>query len=147
MSHDMTLIAETLRQDGYRVTPQRQLVIDTICALGGHVTPEATYEQIQETAPTMSRATVYRNLHFLTERGVLTATQQGNGRLAYELAGQESQHHHLACRSCGQNFEVDQAIVQPLYDRIQNKYDFEIDMNHITFFGICAGCEGGSNDR
>jgi len=44
MSHDMTAIVDQLRQAGYRVTPQRQIILDAICALGGHVAPEAIYE-------------------------------------------------------------------------------------------------------
>ncbi|MYJ78466.1 MAG: transcriptional repressor, partial [Caldilineaceae bacterium SB0670_bin_27] len=99
MSHDTTEISLQLRKSGYRVTPQRQLILDAVCRLGDHVTPEAVYDHVHRIAPTLSRATVYRVLHFLTEQHILAMVHMADGRLAYEMAGPEP-HHHLVCRSC-----------------------------------------------
>ncbi|MCI0399104.1 MAG: transcriptional repressor [Chloroflexi bacterium] len=139
MSHNMVAIAGRLREAGYRVTPQRQLILDSICAQGGHVTPEAVYEHVRTIAPTLSQATVYRTLHFLTEQGILTITQVDGGRFGYELAGPEP-HHHLVCRACQASIELSHATLRPLYHAIEAQHDFAIDMNHVTFFGLCADC-------
>ena len=63
------------------MTPQRQLILDAVCELGKHVTPEAVYEHMQRIAPTLSRATVYRVLHFLTEQRILAMVQNGRRSL------------------------------------------------------------------
>jgi Fur family ferric uptake transcriptional regulator len=139
MSHDMAAIAGQLRQAGYRVPPQRQMILDAVCALGEHVTPEAVYERVQSIAPTLNRATVYRCLHFLAEQHILTVTSLTDGRLGYELAGPEP-HHHLVCRSCGMSVELPHHTLDRLYASVETDFDFVIDMDHISFLGQCAAC-------
>jgi Fur family ferric uptake transcriptional regulator len=135
----MTAIAEQLRGAGYRVTPQRQMILDAICALGEHVTAETVYEHVQASTPSLNRATVYRTLHFLTEQHILAATPLLDGRFGYEIAGPEP-HHHLVCRSCGHNIDLSHGALCSLITAIGSQYDFEIDMDHISFFGRCAAC-------
>ncbi|MCP4359295.1 MAG: transcriptional repressor [Chloroflexi bacterium] len=142
MSHDMTAIASQLRQAGYRVTPQRQLILDAICVLGGHVTPEEVYEQVKTITPSLNRATVYRTLHFLSEQRIITVTQLRDGRFRYELAGKKP-HHHLVCQQCGDSIEIPHTMLNQFYSQMETDYDFTIDMNHISFFGFCAQCRHG----
>lgn len=142
MSHDLPTIANQLREAGYRVTPQRQIILDAVCELGGHVTPEEVFARITEIAPTINQATVYRTLHFLSEQRIVTVTQLGDGRIGYELAGHEP-HHHLVCRDCGVTIELPHNIVHQLYDNAMKDYNFAIDMDHISFFGLCNRCQDG----
>jgi Fur family ferric uptake transcriptional regulator len=135
-------VARQLRDAGYRVTPQRQLILDAVCDLGGHVTPEDVYEHVHETAPAVSRATVYRTLTFLSEQGFITATQRGNGRYSYEIAAAEP-HHHLVCRQCGDSIELPHSALHGLFQEVEAEHAFVIDMKHVTFFGLCARCHDG----
>lgn len=139
MSHDITKIAHQLRESGYRVTPQRQLILDAVCQLGGHVTPEEVYAQVHKFAPAVNQATVYRTLHFLSEQRIINMTQLGEGRVGYELAGEEP-HHHLVCRQCNGTIELPHSMLRQLFSQADADYDFSIDMNHISFFGLCAYC-------
>lgn len=141
MSHDINNIAAQLRQAGYRVTPQRQLILDAVCKLGGHVTPEEVYDQVKRITPSLNRATVYRTLHFLSEQRIITVAQMRDGRFGYELAG-EQPHHHLVCQQCEASLEIPHAILSELYSQIEAEYNFAIDMNHISFFGLCEQCRG-----
>ena len=142
----MTAIAEQLRQGGYRVTPQRQLILDAICQLGGHVTPEAVYEQVHTITPTLNQATVYRTLHFLSNQRIITVTQLRDGRFGYELATGEP-HHHLVCRECETSIEIPHTQLRQLYSQIDATYDFEIEMDHVSFFGRCSQCRSDNNHR
>lgn len=139
MSHDMKTIASKLREAGYRVTPQRQLILDAVCQLGGHVTPEAVYEHVQVIAPSLNRATVYRTLNFLSELRILTATDIGGGHFGYELAGAEP-HHHLVCRDCGREIEIPHHALRHFYGEMEAQHDFVVDVDHLSFFGLCADC-------
>lgn len=139
MSHNMKSIAAQLRESGYRVTPQRQLILDAVCALGGHVTPEEVYAHVSEITPTLNQATVYRTLHFLSEQGVITVTQLMNGRFGYEIAGPQP-HHHLVCRHCKDSTELPHQMLRQFFGSVENEYDFAIEMDHISFFGLCAAC-------
>ena len=143
MSHDIKTIGKNLRDAGYRLTMQRQLVLDAICELGGHVTPEMVYTAVSATQPTINQATIYRSLQFLAEVDVLTVTQLRNGRSGYEIATNDV-HHHLVCRNCQTNIELPQTAVSDLYAQVQKEHEFTIDMNHISFFGLCKTCSSSA---
>jgi Fur family ferric uptake transcriptional regulator len=135
----MDAIAARLRRDGYRVTPQRQLILDAVCRLGGHVTAEAVYDAVREVVPALNQGTVYRTLNFFCAQGLVTATQQVDGLTVYEMAAREP-HHHLVCRSCGATYELSHELLCSLFDELLARYGFAVEMNHISFFGCCRAC-------
>ncbi len=139
MSQNTAEISRHLRNSGFRVTPQRQLILDAVCKLGEHVTPEAVYDHVHRIAPTLSRATVYRVLHFLTEQRILAMVYMADGHLAYEMAGAEP-HHHLVCRTCDSLFELPHSVLRSFRQTMDAQYDFEIDVSHLSFFGHCTDC-------
>lgn len=139
MSHDMETIAARLRREGYRVTPQRQLILDAVCGLGGHVTAEDVHETVRELVPSLNQGTVYRALNFFCDQGIVAATRRADGLTVYEIAGHPP-HHHFVCRACGENHEVPQEMLQPLFDRAHKELGFTIEMDHISFFGLCDHC-------
>ena len=55
MSHDQQVFANLVRERGFRLTPQRQIILDAICEGGGHTTPEEIYERVQAVAPAVNR--------------------------------------------------------------------------------------------
>ena len=140
MSHNMKAIASQLRQAGYRVTPQRQIILDAICLIGGHVTPEMVFNQVQTIAPTLSRATIYRSLHFLSEQNILTRTQMPDGHMGYEIANEEP-HHHLVCRGCDHSVEIQHAELAACFQEIDAKHRFWVDMDHLSLYGLCEHCQ------
>lgn len=140
MSHDMERIAARLRGEGYRVTPQRQLILDAVCRLGGHVTADAIYAAVRAIAPTLNQGTVYRALNFFCEQGIVTATQQADGLTVYELAGRQP-HHHFVCRHCGADYQAPHEALAPLFAVAREQFGFCVEMNHISFFGRCRRCQ------
>jgi Fe2+ or Zn2+ uptake regulation protein len=131
--------AAQLRSRGYRMTPQRLVILQVLLDSGGHLTPVAVFRRTSELMPGMTEATVYRTLSFLTEQGLLTAAHIGNGQLVYELAGHA--HHHLVCRACGQTREIDHVALESLYEQFQKTTGFRVDTTHVTFFGLCPDCQ------
>jgi Fur family ferric uptake transcriptional regulator len=127
-----------IHQRGFRVTPQRQLIMDAICAGNGHSTPDEIYRRVYAKAPAVNRATVYRNLDFLCEMRLVVAAQIC-GRMYYEVAGVEP-HHHLVCRSCNRVEQISHHSVKDLFDKIDREQSFLIDMDHLALFGLCKDC-------
>lgn len=127
-----------IRQHGFRVTPQRQLIMDAISEGDGHSTPEEIYKRVYVKAPAVNRATVYRNLDFLCEMRLVVAAQIG-GQMYYEMAGAEP-HHHLICRKCNQVEQINHQVVKSLFDRIEREQSFLVDMDHLALFGLCKKC-------
>ncbi|MDI6694661.1 MAG: Fur family transcriptional regulator [Anaerolineales bacterium] len=132
-------IIETLHQRGFRMTPQRLLVLQILQDAGRHLTPQEIFGQTQRILPAMTEATVYRTLSFLTEQGFILAAHIGNGQLVYEIAGHN--HHHLICRACGATQQIDHQFLESLYQQFRSKTGYQIDSLHVTFFGLCPDCQ------
>lgn len=146
MSHNMQEIAAQLRRQGYRVTPQRQLILDAVCRLGGHVTAEEVASEVRAVAPTVNQGTIYRTLNFFCEQGIVAATRRQDGLTVYEMVG-ASPHHHFVCRTCGASREVPDDLLHELYSEAQDTYDFIVEIDHMTFFGHCRACRDSNRCR
>ena len=140
MTHNQLNYVERVHQQGGRMTPQRQLILDTICAIGQHTTANEIYDRVRTAAPHIDRATVYRTLAFFCELQILVSAEI-DGKTVYEIAA-PTPHHHLVCRQCGhvatlENHHLDQ-FVQYLID----EHHFQPEINHLTISGLCAKCLG-----
>jgi len=133
---------DTLRASGYRVTPQRQLVLEAVTRLE-HATPEEIYGEVKQTAVGVNLSTVYRTLELLEQIGLVTHTHLGHGAHRYHLAA-DAQHVHLVCRGCGAIVELDPAAVSSLVTALDSEHGFETDVGHLTVFGRCSQCRSGN---
>ena len=129
---------DTLRASGYRVTPQRQLVLEAVTKLE-HATPEEIFADIRQTARGVNVSTVYRTLELLEQIGLVTHTHLGHGAPRYHLAA-EAQHVHLVCQNCEKIIEVEPAAVADLTHALDEQFGFETDVGHLTVFGRCENC-------
>jgi Fur family ferric uptake transcriptional regulator len=125
-----------LRERGYRMTPQRLAILQALHD-GGHLSPAQIFKRVHQTG--MTEATVYRTLEFLAGNGILSVANRGNGHLAYELSGES--HHHLICRACGIQMEVDPALFAPAISQMENETGYRLDAGHLTLFGLCPKCQ------
>jgi len=138
MSHDRLECAAQMREQGFRVTPQRLLLLDAICEGNGHTTFDEIYKRVKSKAPGINQATVYRSLDFLCElRLVVSADIEG--RTVYEIAG-ETPHHHLVCRKCGAVQDLADFHFEELRSHLLEEHGFKTDLDHMVLNGLCAGC-------
>lgn len=138
MSHDIQHVTRQLREKGYRVTPQRQLILDTLCHMGGHATINEIYEQVHAQAPAIDKATVYRSVQ-LFQKLDFVVTAQINGQTVYEVAGSHP-HHHLVCQACQHVIPLDDHHFTDLAEHLLAEHGFAANINHITITGTCANC-------
>ncbi|MFH1485460.1 MAG: Fur family transcriptional regulator [Chloroflexota bacterium] len=129
-----------LRELGYRLTPQRIMVLSAIEAVEGHVSAEEIHAHVQAEYPGMNISTVYRTLDLLAELGLVTRTDMGGGIVRYHPAD-KGQHHHLVCQECGAVIELDDSILTPLRAALQERHGFQADVRHLAIFGRCARCQ------
>ena len=131
-----------LRARGYRMTQQRQMVLDAVRSLG-HSTPDEIAGSVKRTAPTVNVSTVYRTLDLLEELGLVTHTHLGHGAPTYHAAADDD-HVHLVCRECGDIAETSPDVVASVVEELARSQGFRADVGHFAIFGLCRGCvEGG----
>jgi Fe2+ or Zn2+ uptake regulation protein len=127
-----------LREQGYRLTPQRLAILEVLRNAHGHLTPTEIYQQVAQDIPGLTEATVYRTLNFLTEQELVLVAHLGRGQLVYEFT--EHDHHHLVCNQCGDMREIDHLELKGLYKQFLNNTGYQINTIHATFFGHCPEC-------
>jgi Fur family transcriptional regulator, ferric uptake regulator len=130
-----------LRQRGLRMTPQRQLILDAVAAMHGHIAVEQVYQQVVRQFPDVNISTVYRTLEVLEELGVVRHTHFHEGVAQYQRTD-EAAHQHLVCTRCGADSELDLAVLEPLAEELRSRYGFEADLAHQAIVGVCRGCQG-----
>ena len=132
-------LTQMLRSRGYRMTPQRLAILQAL-HIGGHLSPAQIYDRVLQTG--MTEATVYRTLEFLGKNGIVNPAQIGGGHLTYELAGHD--HHHLICRACGAQVDLEPASLQNAISQLERQTGYQVDAGHLTFFGLCPKCQPDS---
>lgn len=127
-----------LRARGYRLTPQRQLVLEAVGEIG-HATPEEIASAVRKTASALNISTVYRTLELLEELGLVRHSHLGHGAPTYSLAAQDD-HVHLVCRGCDGVQEVSAELVSDVVATLAADEGFVVDVGHSTLFGRCRKC-------
>src|SRR6202161_24578 len=114
---------QELRSRGYRVTPQRQLVLEAVATLH-HATPEEIAANVQRTATGVNISTIYRTLELLDSLGLVAHTHLNHGAPTYHLAS-DAGHVHLVCQNCGKIDEATRDEVAPLTVTLDERHGFE----------------------
>jgi Fur family ferric uptake transcriptional regulator len=132
-------ISSRLSQKGYRMTPQRMMILDAIKGASGHISAEDIYQEVCKRYPSINISTIYRTLELLKEMRLVTETDMGDGRVRFHSAGHEH-HHHLVCSRCGKVIDMDESVMAPLTNLLAEKYGFRADLKHLAIFGHCKDC-------
>ena len=127
-----------LREKGYRLTPQRELVLHAVDALG-HATPEDVLAKVREQSAAINISTVYRSLELLEELGLVRHTHITDRTPTYH-SKVTPDHVHLVCRGCGAVLEAAPSEFDSLLADLVSTHGFEADLGHLTVFGRCADC-------
>lgn len=130
---------DRLRGSGYRLTPQRELVLRAVEKLS-HATPETILAEVRESSSAINLSTVYRNLEVLEELGLVRHAHLSERVATYHsVTGHE--HFHLVCRKCQRITSVDPDVASAFVARLREQHDFETDLGHLVVFGACTTCE------
>jgi Fe2+ or Zn2+ uptake regulation protein len=138
MTHHLLHWENVLKRAGHRVTRQREVILDAVCAAGGHTSFDDIYARTRRKDRSVDRSTVYRALHLFVELELVVEAKIDNETL-YEVR-KVKPHHHLVCRECGQEREVSDASIQALVDQVLTTHHFRIATDHLVLYGHCAAC-------
>jgi len=123
--------------DSRRNTIQRQLVYKAVKELDIHANAEQVYAHIIAVHPSISRATVYRNLGQLAETGEITNIGSYYGATHYDHNTHE--HYHFICENCKHIFDISNCF--PDVKNLTHTDGLEIKSHNLSFFGLCNECK------
>ena len=121
-----------------RNTVQRQLILKAVRKLNAHATAEEVYECVVQSHPTISKATVYRNMKQLSESGELVNVGSFYGSTRYDHICDE--HYHFICEDCKRLTDVEGDFTD-VVKKVKNMDTFEIQNCRLLFSGICPECK------
>jgi Fur family ferric uptake transcriptional regulator len=129
----------TLKERGYRLTPQRRAILDALERARHHTTAEEVARRVTERVSGVDVSTVYRTLELLEEEGLLSHTHFDDGVTRWHLASAQP-HQHLVCRSCDDEEEFELDVLDPLARRLRDRFGFDADLAHFAIAGVCKRC-------
>lgn len=121
-----------------RNTIQKKLVLDAVAQLACHPTAEEVYACVAAAHPSVSKATVYRNLASLSEDGQLRHIRMPGGadRFDHTL----TPHFHIECTRCGKFCDAMIGDDAQLDQSVARATGFTQTTHDIVFHGLCPAC-------
>ena len=120
------------------MTHQRWVIYQTLAGTDQHPSPEEIFEQVCQEIPSISLATIYKNIKTFLDAGLLRAVSTPHQTMRLD-ANLES-HHHLVCASCGTIFDLPEDSVAPIHIKKVSSVEFRVEGHNVNFLGYCGQC-------
>ena len=132
-------IIQKLRDNHHKITPQRLAIVNILAKSMGHPSVEDIYDQIKKDFPTMSLATVYRNIVLIKSLGEVLELGFPDGSNRYD-GNKPYPHPHVICIKCKKIVDPDLDSLDDMKNEVANETNFKILNHRLDFFGICSDC-------
>ena len=128
-----------LRDHGHKITPQRMAIVKILAASEQHPSVENIHDRIKKDFPTMSLATVYRNIVLMKSMGEVLELGFPEGSNRYD-GKNPLPHPHVICVKCGRIVDPDLESLDEMKKEVASETNFEVLNHRLDFFGICSNC-------
>ena len=135
-------VAEMLREKGYRATPQRILVYEGLWKSGSHPSVSDIYNYVIKRDPSISLATVYKNVELFAEIGLVREIGSRDDSTRYDP--NVKFHINLLCNKCGKIEDYECVSFDDIAPNLRERAGFEIQSHHFEVRGICSNCRSDS---
>jgi len=122
-----------------RITHQREIILEELRSVTSHPTADELYAMVRERLPRISLATVYRNLEWLAENGIVKKIEVGGRQKRFD--GTIAEHYHIRCIKCGKVDDVSMAPLESLENQLEQSTGYTIIGHRIEFHGFCPSCQ------
>lgn len=133
------VIIRKLRDDGHKITPQRLAIAKILAKSEGHPSVENIHGQIKKDFPTMSLATVYRNILLIKSLGEVLEIGFPDGSNRYD-GNRPYPHPHVICIKCKKIIDPELDSLDEMKKEVAEETNFKILNHRLDFFGICSDC-------
>lgn len=129
---------EKLSSRGYKITPQRRLILEVIEASDKHLNVDELCAQIRQMQPSVSLATIYRNLKIMHDLGLINRLDLQDSPSRYQI--NKGHNHHLVCIDCGQAIKLDICPMDQAIKVIESS-GFKVFKHQFEVTGSCSNCQ------
>ncbi|MDO5387659.1 MAG: Fur family transcriptional regulator [Clostridia bacterium] len=137
----MNKLAENLKANKLKVTPQRLAIYTYLMNTGSHPTVETIYNDLKDEFPTMSLATVYKTVASLRDVNLVREFNVSEDSNRYDA--DTSRHAHVICKKCHNVYDYYGDVdIDKNISELQELSNFKIDSFDVNFYGICKNCQG-----
>ncbi len=153
--HGYSDLGPRFRQKGLRMTIPRQVILEALDDFDGFASAEDIFMRVHNDHPGIGLATIYRTLILLTEMGLVSKIDPGDGKARYQLREEdreEAPHQHLLiCSSCYRVIKYsdfsdeERHTLHSIEKRLEELHDFSIQRHAVHYYGICPQCRGRKN--
>lgn len=131
-------IAQKLREQGHRLTPQRVAILQAVLSSHAHPTAEDIHRLVAAKFPMISLATVYKTMNVLKDLGEVSEIRVG-GRGHYE--GNTTPHAHMICINCGAIIDLPAEALAEMPEAALAETDFQAVRYKLEIHGLCPRCQ------
>ncbi len=145
VQHRIETIVTALRHQRHKLTPQRMAIVRVLAASVGHPSAEAVYNRLKDEFPSMSLATVYRNIQLIKSLGQVLELGFADGSNRYD-GNKPYPHPHLVCTRCGKIMDPDLESLERMTAELIRATGYKVETHRLDFFGVCPDCQTESSE-
>ena len=138
---ELEVLEDYIIQNKLKITKQRRAVLNAFVNCENHVSAEELYNNVIATEPKVGLATVYRTLALLTQSGLASELDFGDGQKRYEHKYMHSHHDHMICTECGKIIEFNHPLIEKFQEEVASRNGFKITSHKLDMFGLCSECQ------
>ncbi|GBH33745.1 MAG: transcriptional repressor [Nitrosopumilus sp.] len=131
-------IVSSLRDEGFRITPQRIAIVDYLLKTEDHPSAELIHKVVRKRYPMVSLSTVYKTLDLLREKKLVNEIEvEGGARFDAHI----DEHINLVCMKCGKIDDVDEDSLKEIQAKAAKKSKYLILKSNFELYGYCHNCK------
>jgi Fur family ferric uptake transcriptional regulator len=139
-------VVSSLSEAGYRMTDSRRAVIDLIFSRDGIFDTSDLIADARRRRIGAARATIFRTLEILVDRGAVERLDMPNGEHSYVRCDLVDHHHHLVCTGCQRSVDLEALGMAPILAEAARRTGYRVDRHRVELFGLCPTCLRRSTD-
>ena len=130
-------VVKLLREDGFRITPQRVAIVEHILKTDKHPSADSIHRAVKRRYPMISLSTVYKTLEMLKGKSLVSEIGV-DGQARFDAHTED--HVNLVCMRCGRIDDIDEKSIKRMQARVAQKSGYRIVRGSFEMAGYCAGC-------
>jgi Fur family peroxide stress response transcriptional regulator len=139
VQQSQAIFRQLCAEHGIPVTHQRQVLYEVMQGMEGHPSPEEVYARVRKKVPSISLATVYKNIHLFVESGIFRKMSIHHGSVRVEMNNEE--HHHMVCSRCKAITDIGEKELGLAPARRKLADGFLVERYSVDVIGLCAKCQ------